>query len=199
LIERATPPTPQVPRRGARDGVRRGANRRQQPIDRRARAPHVAEPVSALQNLEFAIEDVDGRAKFLLETSRAVLLHERVRILAGRQRDNAHRCPFPEQRVARAERRLEPRLVAVVEQKHVRGLAPNQCGLLRGERGAQRCDSLFNAGHDRPHHVEVPFDDHDAIGASDSVTRVVQVVQQRSLGIDDGFRGVDVLGLASVK
>ena len=76
-----------------------------------------------------------------LEPCGAVLGDEGVRILALGQRHDPHRRrPCRSSSSPDAERRLEPCLVAVVEEEHALGVFANELRLLLGERGAHRRD-----------------------------------------------------------
>ena len=111
----------------ARERVARGAQRRQQAVERLPLASQVGEPAAALEDLDLALEHVDRRRELRLERrARRACATKRVGILALGQRHHLHRRALPQQLVAGAEGRLEPRLVGVVEQEDALGVAPDR-------------------------------------------------------------------------
>ena len=103
----------------AHDLVRCRPHRGQQSIQCSSLLVQLGEHARALEKLDLALEDIDRVSEPGRERVGAVGLDESVRILTLGQRYHTHRCSLPQQLVARAERRLEPGLVAVVEEKDV--------------------------------------------------------------------------------
>ena len=120
----------------AQDGIVRGANGGKQPIDSGSAPGEIGKPATALEQLHFALEDVDGLFETSLHRLPPVLLHERVGIFAVGKGDHAHRRAPGQQLIARPEGGLESGLVGVVEDEDIFRVAHHERGLFGGERGA---------------------------------------------------------------
>src|SRR6185437_7864058 len=179
----------------ARQRISGRANRWQQAVDRLALAAKIAEPAAALEDLDLAIEYVERLRSGPLEPLGADACDECVGVVAVGEGDDANHRAAGEQRVAGAKRRLEPRLIAVVQEKHVLGVLAQQGDLLLGERRAEWSDDFVDAGEHEPYRVEVTFDDEDAVVLADRLFRRVHPVQQRALREDLGLRRVEILRL----
>ena len=108
---------------------------------------------------------------------------------------DAHRHAGRQQHVAGAERRLQPGLIAVVEEEHVLRVFADDGGLLLGQRGAQRRDDLGDSGKHQPNRVEVAFDDDQSVRLANRLFRPVEPVQQVPLGEDLRLGRVEIFRL----
>src|SRR5438067_4808380 len=99
--------------------IGRRANRWNELVDRLTLLPNVAEPSTALENLDLPLEHVHRLSRGALETVGAGLRHEGVRVVAFGQRDDTCRYAVRQQLVARSKGSLQPGLIAVVQEKHV--------------------------------------------------------------------------------
>ena len=131
-----------------------------------------------------------------LERGGAAPADERVGILAGGHRGDTDPDAVAEQLVAGAEGGAEAGLVAVVEQDRGGREAAEQRGLVRGERSAERCHHVLDAGEDQPEHVEVALDQDDGLFLPDGALGLVQVVELAALVEDLVLGRVEILGLA---
>src|SRR5687768_9573859 len=107
------------------DRIRGCPDGRQQAIERGTLAPQITEPVSTLQQLQLALEDIDGARELCFQLLSPVFRDIGVGIIAGRKGDDADFYTLTEENIAGAECRLETRFVRIVEQEHVAGVLSN--------------------------------------------------------------------------
>src|SRR6185437_10280267 len=164
------------------------------PVERAPLAMQIAEPPLPLQQLELALEHIDGVVHLRSKLLSAKLVHEAVGILTVGKRHDLNGHPVSEQLVAGAEGGLQPRLVAVVEQVGVSGKASHERRLLFGKRGAQRRHRPRKARGHEAYHVEIPLHDHDAVITTDDMARHVKAIEQPTLREDLRIGGIEILG-----
>ncbi len=154
----------------------------------------VAEQQPRLEGQEVLLVGAD----VLLHLGGRVAAGERVGVLGLGQQHHAHVHPLPEDHVDAAQRGVDARRVAVVDDGDVLGEAPQQAYLVGRQRRARRRDDVLHAGLVHRDHVGVALDQDGVFVLLDRLLGEVEAVELALLAVDLALGRVLVLGYVLV-